>query len=536
MMLDTKKIKDNLIYILIGLGLLLILLSFNLIFENINTNDITGLNNDESKINKLVINEILTDNEGTNISSDGSLYDWIELYNGTNSDIDLTNYGLSDRDDGSIKWLFPKTILKSKEYLVVYLTSDKNVSSTDDLIANFSLKKNGGETLSLKSYKGKTIDAIKTVELKKNNSMARNSDGKWIVTDEVTPGFENSKSGREEFLHSKVQENGENYLSLNEVLPVNEGNIIFNESDLYGYVEIVNNSESVINLSDYYLSNDDNILYKWRFPEYSLNPNEVYLVYTNGLGIDNNVSFYLKSKNGRVYLSNKNGIVDSLEYNDLTDGVSYIKVNDTWYLSSNISPGYLNTTDGKDMFQRNYDHMKSGLVINEIMSSNSTYLAQNGNQYYDWIELYNNSNQDILLSDYTITTNKDDLKMFKLPDVVLPANSYYVIMASGDSSLSNNNYVHADFKLSQGEGLFLYKSSKLVDSLFIYDVPKNYSYGRGDNYGHFYYSTATPKAKNSTDTIREIAYTPIFNIEGGIYNNVDNLEIKLTSAGEFIIL
>ena len=42
--------------------------------------------------NGLVITEIMTSNNGAVASADGTVSDWIEIYNGTDEDIDLTNY------------------------------------------------------------------------------------------------------------------------------------------------------------------------------------------------------------------------------------------------------------------------------------------------------------------------------------------------------------------------------------------------------------------------------------------------------------
>lgn len=528
MNVNFKLIKENISIIVLSLGVLLILISINMALETINAVDISLLENNSSRINTLVINEILTDNEGVNIDEFGNLYDWIELYNGTDKDIDLTNYGLSDEDNGSIKWIFPEVIIKSKSYLVVYLTG----KNSKGLYANFSLKKDGKETITLKNSKGKVVDAVKTLELLENKSMVRNSNGKWEITNEVTPGYENSVDGRQDFLYSLSELNLSVYPKISEILPVNEGNVIFDNNSLYSYLEVTNYTDEVINLHDFYLSDETEVLYKWRFPEYDLNPNESYLVYMNELDIDNNCSFDLKSKNGKVFLSNSNGVVDSFQYKNLTNGVSYVKQDDMWYKTSNISPGFINDTQGKIKFQEKYDVAKPTLLINEVMSSNTRYLAQNGNQYYDWIELYNNSSEDILLSDYTITTNSDDRNMYKLPNVVLKANSYYVFMASGDTSLSNDRYIHSNFKLSSGEGLFLYKSDQLIDSMFIYDIPKDNSYGRGDKFGHYFYSTATPGYHNGNNGIREIAYNPVFSNSGGIYNDVSSIEVKLTSSGD----
>lgn len=528
MNINVKTLKKNLPFILCEVGILLILLAVNMIFESINIENTNTLSNSKSNVNKLVINEILTNNEGVNIDSSGNLYDWIELYNGTSKDINLMNYGLSDNDNGSAKWAFPEVIIKSKSYLIIYLTGENK----EGLYTNFSLKKDGKELLTLLSPRGKVIDTVKTLELEDNNSMFRNSNGKWEVTNEVTPGYENSIDGRKKFLYSDLKNDNVNYPQLSEILPFNNGNIIFDTNSLYSYIEITNNTEEAIELSDFYLSNETDILYKWRFPSYKLNFSESYLVFMNGLGTDNNANFLLKKKNGKVYLSNKNGIVDSFQYKDLTNGVSYVKNDNMWYQSGNISPGFPNTTLGKIEFQKKYDIKKNDLLINEVMSSNSSYLSQNGNQYYDWIELYNNTNYDISLSDYTITTDRDDINMYRLPDVIIKPNSYYILMASGDTSLTNSNYTHTNFKLSSGEGLFLYKQSVLIDSMFIYNIPKNNSYGRGDDFGHYFYSIPTPLKHNGNSGIRELSYEPVFNNSGGVYDNVDSVEVKLTGIGD----
>lgn len=523
--INIKKLKENKLFIICEIAIFLILVSINIFLEKTDVDDIVSLEDNKTSINKLVINEILTDNQGVNIDEYGNLYDWIELYNGTNNDINLKNYGLSDKDNGAIKWAFPDVVIKSKSYLIVYLTGEKN----NGLYANFSLKKDGDEIITLKSPMGKVVDAVKTLEIPENNSMSRNSNGIWNITNEITPGYENNVDGRKQFLYANTKTQV-NTLKLSEVLPKNEGNVIFNNK-LYDYVEVINNTDKPLELSDYYLSNDKNTLYKWKFPNIKLESNDVYLVYMNGLNIDNNSSFDLKNKTGKIFLSNKDGIVDSLEYENLTNGISYLKVNNSWIQSGNISPGYRNDSDGKIEFQKKYDNMKSSLVINEVMTSNSKYLSQNGNQYYDFIELYNNGNSDILLSNYTLTTNMDDMSMYKLPEVTLKPNEYYILMASGDDNLSNSKYNHTNFKLSSGEGLFLYNNQKLIDSVFIYNIPKNYSYGRGNNFGHYYFSNPSPNLPNHENGIREISYTPVFNIEGGIYNNVSSVEVKLTGNG-----
>ena len=526
MRVNFENIKSNKIVLTVMLLSITLLILLNGLILNIKPSE-SQLTTDEIDIHKLVINEIMTSNKGVFIDPTGNNYDWIEIYNGSSKNINLANYGLSDKDDGSTKWLFPSVTIPSNTYLIVYLSGEKS----DGLYANFSLKSEGGEKLTLKNPNGKIIDAVETVELQKNTTMARDNKGNWITTEDITPGYQNNEEGRKEYLSNTKGLLAEETLSLTEFLPANEGNVIFNNDKLYSYIEVTNNGDSPLNLSDYYLSNDLKSVYKYRLPDVELGPKESYLIFTNELDKDNNANFRLKHHTGTVVLSNRFAIIEEIEYEELTNGMAYVKIDNRWRQTGNISPGFPNDTSGKIKYQETYDVPKEDITINEVMSSNNKYLPQNGNQYYDWIELHNNSNRTIDLSTYTLTTDYDDKKMYTLPSITLLPNQYVTLIASGDTSLSNSSYNHTNFKLSSGKGLFLYNDEVLIDSLFIYSVPRGSSYGRGTSNGHFYYSNPTPNNQNENNGIREISSNPTFSYEGGVYNNVSSLEVKIEGSG-----
>ena len=486
--------------------------------------ELSALGNNTTGIQKLVISEIMSANKGAYVDQDGNICDWLEIYNGYQYDVNLKNYGLSDSSDGMVKWVFPNVEVPSKSYLLVFLSKEIK----GKLHASFSLKQEGNEIVTLKRPNGKVVDSVKLVPLADDVTMARDAKGKWIVTDEITPGYENSKDGRKLFL-SGFENNKKSDLALTEFLPSNEGNIVFDNSKLYEYIEVTNTSLKTINLKDYYLSNSEKSVYKWRFPDYKLKSGETYLVYTDSLNHDNHASFSLKNKTGNVILASSSGIIENVVYSDLTNGVAYIK-EDKWIQGINISPGYPNTPEGKTKFLEEKDKAPQDIIINELMSSNSFYMAHNGNQFYDWIELYNNSEQAISLSNYYLTTNYDDRKMYALPDSVLMPGGYCIIMASGDVSLSNEYYYHANFKLSSGTGLFLFHEDDLIDSSFIYSIPRGYSYGRGIQNGHYYYTNPTPGAVNSEVGLRRLMYEPTFVTPGGVYNNVSSLKVELDNS------
>ena len=407
--------------------------------------------------------------------------------------------------------------------MVIYLCK-KNKSG---LYANFSLKSDGGENLVFSTPSGDIIDSVKTVTIQKNNSMAIDKNGKWVETSDITPGYSNDEDGRKEFIDSIYEE--DKSILFTEVLPNNKGNFIYN-NDFPGYIEITNVSDKNISLKDYYISNDINRPYLFRLESVVLHPNEVYVILTDKLNKQNHASFDLNSKNGEIYLSKKNKVVNKLEYNNLQNGVSLKYVNGEYIESVDVNPGVFDT-DSNSYSIENIIENKKDLLINEVMNSNYKYLVQNGGKYYDWIELYNNSDKTINLNEYSLSQQKDDYSV-KLPSIKLKSGEYIILIASGDSRLSNSKYRHLDFKLSNLDSLYLYHGRDIVDSMFIYNIPKGYSYGRNNVGGKYYFETPTPNKENAKVGASSISYAPTFSIQGGKYDNVKSVEVKLKSPGK----
>lgn len=530
MKFNIKKFKNNILFFSVSIILIIILLLLSLIGKE-KTLPTEDLSDKDSNVKKLVINEIMSSNKGTLVDENGMLYDYVEIYNGEDKDINLKGYGLSDSGN-EIKYTFPDLIIKSKGYVIVFLSGTR-----ESMHAPFKLKSAGGEELALFKPNGKVIDAVTTVSLKGDTVMARNADGQWIIQETPTPGFANTIAGHEEFVNSLKQE-GDKTLIINEILPNNKGlfkNKLYN--DYSGYIEIKNISDDTINLENYSLSNESATLYKWQFPNITIKSGDVVVVFTSNRENKSDLSeihasFKLKNTNGEVILSDKSGhIIDLYKYENVPSGMAVIYENDNYLIGNSISPGYSNTLNGIKSFQKEYLKVPEDLIINEVMNSNYEYLAQNGGEYYDWIELYNNTKDTIKLNDYCLTTNMDTPCKYKLPEVELKSKEYYIIMASGEENLSNNSYKHANFKISETESIYITKGSKIIDSLFIANVPKGYSFGRSGNYGTYYFSKPTPNSKNSNG-LEAVSYNVTSSVKSGIYNSVDSIEVALSGSGK----
>ena len=349
MKFDIKSLKNNILFLIIAIVLIIILVTISLISNQDNyTLEESELTDGKVNINGLVINEIMTSNKGTIVNENGKLYDYIEIYNGTENDINLKNFGLSDTT--SVKWIFPETIIKSKEYIIVFLAG----SNQNGLVANFKLSSSGGETITLFKANGEVADAADTASLVKDTVMARDDKGKWVVQTKPTPGFENTIKGHEEFLKSLLSEEKEKKLVINEILPNNKGQF----KDEYGhfseYIEVKNVSKDTINLKGYSLSNDANINFKWQFPDIKLKSGEIVVVFASNKNVTEgelHASFKLNNQNGVVVLSNNTGkIIDKLEYSNIGNGFAYTLVDGKYVQDNNLSAGYENNAKGIEKF------------------------------------------------------------------------------------------------------------------------------------------------------------------------------------------
>jgi hypothetical protein len=139
---------------------------------------------DEVIASGIYINEICAKNT-TAVSSDGNYYDWIELYNSEDYDVDISGYGLSDKKKNPFKWRIPDgTVIPSKGYLVIWCDTTK--SKEDESFANFSLSTDG-ETIIFSAFSINdvntedvtpiTVDVVEYTDMEADISYGRKTDG-----------------------------------------------------------------------------------------------------------------------------------------------------------------------------------------------------------------------------------------------------------------------------------------------------------------------------------------------------------------------
>ena len=426
----------------------------------------------------LIINEVMLSNHETIIDSTGNYYDYIELYNGYDYDINLEGYYLSDDDLNTKKWSFPDVVIKSKGYLVVYASGlDTNEF---DIHTNFKLSKKG-EVITLSDKNGRSISKIKVGNTLSDTSYGYNGKG-YVYYYVGTPNKENSGlTSKKEITSSKS----------NLKIYINE--YLLENSEGKSLIELYNDEEKDIKLDNYVLTNSrDSYVF-----------NDVVIKSKDYLVID-----YLKLKIGdnlRLLDNHKNEVSSTILKN--------VEIDDSMGLYNGSYEYYEEPSIGKennDTYIKDKDKTKD-IIINEVSAVNS-----------EWIELKNITESDINLSKYSITDNSG--RLVKLPDVTIEANGYYVMYGS-DYTMSNNGTFYTGFHINNSnEILKLYKNGNLIDTFDVGKLGNGMSSGISDG-KKVYYIETTKGYQNSSNYFIGYSEEPKFSINGGYVDKGTKVEI-----------
>ena len=504
------------IIVFVGLAILL----FFVVKHFINPTEPTAETNPYDAMACPVLSEVMSSNRDALPAEDGEYYDWIELYNPTDHAINLKGFSLSDDIENPERFVFSDRILEPHAYTIIYASGK---DSLGDNHANFCLCAKGEDLYLFDAHQCQR-DHITIEHLPSNTTYAWDeTQASWMIKEHYTPGFSNDEAGFSAFLSTREVHNSP--LFINEAMSSNCITLADSEGEYHDWVEIGNNGDQPIHLKGYGLSDSKMSTRKWIFPDVTIHPNEYLLVFLSGKDMvteygELHASFRLNTNKEDLIISNIQGqILDHWKVEGLDDDRSLgrIKGTDTTTIFAHPTPGFDNTEDGYNLFQDTSP--KIGLLISEVQLGNAETIADNFNEYSDWIELYNNSDEEIDLSGYGLTDSPSQLGLWKFPDKCkIKPHEYKVIFASGRDYRKGRD-LHTNFKLDMvGEPVVLTApDDSIVDTCVLAPMPFDMSYGRTDSHGLFAYMPhPTPGDKNGTGW-SGFAADPIPLVQGGNY-------------------
>ena len=269
----------------------------------------------------LYINEFMASNATTICDSFGNYSDWIELYNSTDTDMDISGFGISDNLSQPMKYRFPDgTTIAAKGYLVVFCSGNEGMQK-GELHAPFGLR-SYGEDVVIANRAGRIIDSYSFKNQETDVSMARIPDGTGELqsNSQPSPGYPNTGAGYSAF-------DAANRLPLGGVYISEFGGST--DSVASDWVEIYNSTGSAVSLGGYGLSNNPKNPAKWVFPDISIEPGEYLLLYATGSADkaqkkNLKLNFNISSTGEALFFFDPNGkLIDKLSAGRMKSGQSY---------------------------------------------------------------------------------------------------------------------------------------------------------------------------------------------------------------------
>ena len=325
---------------------------------------------------------------------------------------------------------------------------------------------------------------------------------------------------------------GAGQVVINEFMEKNRTTLRDEDGDFSDWIELWNRSDEAVDISGWNLSDRENQL-GWTLPEMSLQPGERIVIFASGKdrqGEQLHTGFSLSGDEG-VWLRNEYGYLCSSALCADCDGDVSMALGDDGSYGQSLypTPGYENTAAGWESFQQSLS-CESPLIINEAQVYNLN-LAPVNKEYYDWVELKNNSGAALLLSDYYISDDRDDYLRYRLPEVELGPGEFILLYCTSEAL--PEGYYAAGFELnSENEQLYLATAEgELLDSVSLKDIPYLGSFGRmaGEN-GWFYFSSPSPGSENSGGQ-RRVAEKPLSLTADGVYNGIEGMYVELSASG-----
>ena len=142
---------------------------------------------------ELFISEFCARNDTILEDEDKETSDWIEIYNGKETAVNLEGYYLSDNTEDPTKWKFPAITIQPYQYIIVFASAKDRRDPASELHTNFALDGDKGQLVFLEpdgstilsefNY-GEQVEDTSFGELVENNTFG--------FFDEPTPGKANT--------------------------------------------------------------------------------------------------------------------------------------------------------------------------------------------------------------------------------------------------------------------------------------------------------------------------------------------------------
>ncbi len=492
---------------------------------------------DNANLGQVQINEVMTSNKGSVPDETGDFPDWIEVYNNTDSPLDISGFGLTDELISAAKWTFPEgAVIPARGYLVVFCSGDPTRGTM-----HTPFKLSASDDVILSNVSGKVVDSITLKPVTSGYSLGRGAEDTTDWKEMLpSPGYPNTDEGAAQYLATLSASADQSIgVFINEFMPSNASTLIGPDGAYCDWIELYNTTGAEVDLSGYGISDSPTQPLKYTLPAGTkIAANSVLLIYCTGRetpdGSDKiEAPFGLAAYSESVVFSTPAGkILDEYDYTRADTDISFARNPDgtgEWATTSQPTPGYTNNNAGLEAFMKTLSFGKGDIVISEVLNANVSYLKQPDGEYYDWIEIHNTTGSPISLAGYALSNNAKNPAKWVFPDVTLDAGEYLTVLASGKniSDAQKKNNLETNFGLSaDGDVVFLFTpEGTILDKLLVPKGHADISYGRTDA-NLMFYSKPTPNEANGAG-MAGYAQEPKITTPGGTFDSAQSVSVEV---------
>ncbi len=489
------------------------------------------------------ITEVMSANNGAWRGESGGWFDWAEITNTSDRDVDLTGWKLSDNRIMNGAFVFRALTLKPGESVLVYCAGSSASAYKPVNYAPFTISA-GGDSLFLFDKTGALAGEVSIPELPDNKSWALlDETGEWNTVEYYTPGKPNAAYEHELLIHAAHPV--ESDIIITEVMTSNASHISDAHGERHDWIEICNASDKPVSLNGMALTDDSHNRAKWLFPNVTLEPGEYRIVFASGKsGADGELhaNFRLSKDGETLELINTNGeVADRVIIPALPTDGCYALVDGEWTDEALPTPAKENTRGNGLAYESLLSDAlvstnDTGVTLNECVPSTRTLNSDRHSN--DWVELYNASNAAVDLSGFGLSDDATKPRKWTFPDgASIKAGGYLVVHLSGtDGYDSENRVLTASFRLSlKGDAALLLSKpdGTIIDRMPVGTVLSGeISIGRKIGERAFaYFLQTTPGKPNTAEAYSDMLPPVSFSLDGGDFPSGETVTVSLSCDG-----
>lgn len=252
----------------------------------------------------------------------------------------------------------------------------------------------------------------------------------------------------------EVEVTAQSPVRFSEIMSSNASTMVTDDGTLPDWIELENAGDTDFNLNGYVIMSDDDPTCMYRFSSTTIPAGGYLVLYADKAGGEGHLPFRLAASGSKLTLMNAAGqTVEMLQIPALEADQVYCRDDGGDWATSYVStPGEKNRASaGLDESEAAQSADESAVVITEVMTRNATYAPDENGEYFDYVELTNQSDETVSLSGWFLTDERTNIASWKFPDVTISAGESLLVHCSGYDRTDELSHLHASFRLS-GEG------------------------------------------------------------------------------------